>query len=1340
MHEPTFPAPRASGRRTGSETTMNPTIDHDCRLPGGASPRHQKRGVLLLVVLSLLTLFMLLGTTYMVVTSRARATARAFSRAAEAAHSAQSAAGRRFVDEAFMAVARGPATSEDANGNGVLDNDEDQNGNGILDFVGYPIGEDLLGDKYGFASRTATQSNRQVLTGKLSAPLPISGVQGQTQQQPILVLVPVKTPVSLGPEQFIGRVITFTLPDFTWSTRILRVQGTEGQSTAGFVVSLGPVAGCRGATLADLTAAITRAAAATSTDFVVNTREFVADPAAVPPPGMAADTNEPYDSFDTANPFLAQIVPSPPYSPTASTSAIGTALCVRASYQPAPPAAGNQPPVDNDSDGVFDSFWLDFGFPVVRDSAGVACKPRVAVLVVDLDGRLNVNAHGAPSATTALRDASNFIWPSEAPQLPGALSAAQFAALPLGSGYGPPEVRLGDVFLMGSDPAAAGTALDRLLSGTSQAMDPQEPSHPYAGFRRPLVSATNAWGRYGDSGVDPRPGVTGVDDAVSAIQDQQRARTTDGKAARGRSLCNDWRMYTPAATWQADPDDFMAPPDLSGRMKVFADRQAPGEGAVARMRYAKPTVAGARWWQGDTTDDPYEVRLDRRVAADSTFGPDELERVLRMYDWDVTQLPSRLAALLGPEAERLRLLLTTESWDTTVIVGTARKKIEDALAKTTATAWTEVFAPELIGGRKIDINRPVQTAAEKQLLCRQLYTLLWALTGSSDTKSMAQWAVNVVDFRDADSTMTRFAYDKNPADGWTPGTDVVWGVERPDLLIDEALAWQSGAGIDGGVYVTLHHPWSSKALDGNQFAPTKTDTDAPDWADPDAVDPALDATPTQKNMLNLDVRGGGDKDSPVWRLRVGDKIARLDAAPNSQAGTREYWGKPANNNPTANRLVPPDGTVCVFGESKRPTDGTVDVDSAFPTTAQIKIDMRGSSPVNLSPGNAETVTIVLERLADPTQKYASGTNDYLEVDRMDALPVVDRTPDPLTNIPVEPYVKKDRKIDASIAGTFWKRDFDVMPAPPGDPTDPISIDKPKAATRVACMPWLNRPFISAAELALVPIWDSANLLDQYSGFTANGMLDKLQATLNQQPEFLANLFESLTVPSRFAGIATTIDEYPAGQNPFQVSIANCDPGLDKLPINQLTSYREPGRVNVNTVSDQRVWEAAVLRGPRPDGTSTVANAALEWSTSNLGRPAGPSQPSTAKPVMSMLQMLALKGDATSPTMVADTADPGPDPAANPQFQYLTATRLANVATTRSHVFAVWITVGFFQWDEIAKAYITDGTGNPIEVGADTGNSQRHRGFFIFDRSIPVAYETGQDHNVRDAILLRRIIQ
>ena len=45
-----------------------------------------------------------------------------------------------------------------------------------------------------------------------------------------------------------------------------------------------------------------------------------------------------------------------------------------------------------------------------------------------------------------------------------------------------------------------------------------------------------------------------------------------------------------------------------------------------------------------------------------------------------------------------------------------------------------------------------------------------------------------------------------------------------------------------------------------------------------------------------------------------------------------------------------------------------------------------------------------------------------------------------------------------------------------------------------------------------------------------------------------------------------------------------------------------------------------------------------------------------------------------------------------------------------------------------------------EYGSDTGDVTRHRAFYIFDRSIPVGFEQGQDHNVQDAILVERFIE
>ena len=66
---------------------------------------------------------------------------------------------------------------------------------------------------------------------------------------------------------------------------------------------------------------------------------------------------------------------------------------------------------------------------------------------------------------------------------------------------------------------------------------------------------------------------------------------------------------------------------------------------------------------------------------------------------------------------------------------------------------------------------------------------------------LAQWAVNVVDFRDHDNIMTRFQFDTKPFDagGWEPnGQDggVVYGCEMPTLLITETLAFHSRRVVD----------------------------------------------------------------------------------------------------------------------------------------------------------------------------------------------------------------------------------------------------------------------------------------------------------------------------------------------------------------------------------------------------------------------------------------------------------------------------------------------------------------------------------------------------------------
>jgi hypothetical protein len=299
--------------------------------------------------------------------------------------------------------------------------------------------------------------------------------------------------------------------------------------------------------------------------------------------------------------------------------------------------------------------------------------------------------------------------------------------------------------------------------------------------------------------------------------------------------------------------------------------------------------------------------------------------------------------------------------------------------------------------------------------------------------------------------------------------------------------------------------------------------------------------------------------------------------------------------------------------------------------------------------------------------------------------------------------------------------------------------------------WPNRPFVSQYELLMVPASEPGKLsfeLSTHSGDPQANFGDGFPHLLNffyedsssNEPR-LGRLFDYLHVPSRYAGTQTTLRP-----DTFQTNTAGFSP-----PFNQVSQYREPGRVNLNTIYEPSVWEA-ILHGV-PNNSDPTVHPGPPWNSDPTSGLAGlpearggtdttpttvtsPFRAATAGTLntsaMAPVPPLGLRRDTTSDNLLfADV-----NQTASPYFRYQPINRLGNLVTTRSNVYAVWMTLGFFEIRTDSSGNVTGAT----EVGSDTGEQERYRAFYMIDRSIPVGYENGQDHNTEDVFRVQRFIE
>ena len=1505
----------------------------------GSRPR---RGVILLIILSLLTLFMMLGGTYLVMAARARATAKAFATAANGSQSQINAGlAASLVDEAFLLVVRGSTNSA---------------------VVTTTASNSLLGDKYG-TSTTLSGS----LVGNATGSLIVSFTSTLSATQPV--------------EQLNGLVLTFQTPTLTTaSVRVLRAEPITSSSNVKLFIPDGPTLSGVNLTSSAINSSIS---GLTGPHFIINGREFA---------GGSAGPNEPYDAYDSNNDFLANpLAPGtrPSYSVSGTTASRLT--------------------IDNDGDGVLDSAWIDVGLPAFTDATGNAVYPRAAILVTDLDGRLNINVHGSRVAT----DYPASFYPSTFVSNSNALSkvtsstatfntgSTAFSTYPDGLGFGPAETSLEQTTLFpGASVAASATSSwSTLTEGIASSSSSDDPNS-----NRPPPNLGSVEGRYGGTATGSAgvPGKPNVNDPIS-------------------STAQAW-IATEGSAYFTNPGRYGSPPDVRGRMKVFVDDYGQ---PVYYKPYWNGTVSSIT--QDEVVDDPYEINLSRLSprpgwgvnanarngnqnfsyanVADNLFSAADLEAVLRIYDPDSRTLPQRLVALSGTQASDNRLRLTTDSWDSSAMTSTLRDNVSRLITSATAVPMTgtsgyyayDMFAPETLMGHKFDLNRPFHPTdptepydiagvglAERQKYAKHLYSLLYVIAGSgtalsgtstvqrdASAQTLAQWAVNIVDFRDADSVMTGFEYDKNLTNGWTvdgsltdPSTDsdpdraVVWGVERPEILVTENVCWhdrqtddtdtggkgegkvvdEKGADDDfdqqrrpqGAFFFELYSPWDSQlaeydATGGKIMAARRTlgtgTTSSLLRAEPIPVDLAV-ATATSSvvsttNALNrfdsnatLDLSRTAPGGDPVWRvvtLKTGSSLPTVTDPAKTLSGSlwRSFYFKqppaslvrstgsnadlasgsnavafwPAVSATATISLAPQIPKVFGTGSAVSGLTGTaaanvVAMDTIFlsaisgtatatatraatlteplitlgtnasydPYAVLDKQSATGGALLasinddpldNLTYATSGITTqltgpdgnktlfqngrhsnyfiLHLQRLANPLIAWNKDSNPYVTIDTqpIDLLvyntgtgtfPNVSPNYDEPDNTAAKnptfngltqrsysdgesaslsgtaatvslergntqisgttdrdiwsarltttgtidgPRLLSIQSTSRSITGLDSNRALVNVPAPPkskhslGTLAPRFSSGTANPNLPIQPFPWMfwaNRPFTSAAELAFVPTASSFNLLRLHATASGTGS-DKLSTgwfghlprlfepvvygsattTLVAPWDVISgrnattgssnggsspSLWDAVHVASSFGGSYATLS-LTSGSAALQPL------GLDKRPYGQLPTFREAGRVNVNTITGSTTWLAVLGSGtqiPTTSGSFTVFNA----------------------PATSFMDVLQKVVSTSGTTFIDRFTEANRHTDKNSYFRYQSVNRVANNVTIRSNVFAVWVTVGFFDFD-----------GN--EYGSDTGAIQRYRGFYIYDRSIPVGFSPGKDYNVRDGIMLRRII-
>jgi hypothetical protein len=474
-------------------------------------------------------------------------------------------------------------------------------------------------------------------------------------------------------------------------------------------------------------------------------------------------------------------------------------------------------------------------------------------------------------------------------------------------------------------------------------------------------------------------------------------------------------------------------------------------------------------------------------------------------------------------------------------------------------------------------------------------------------------------------------------------------------------------------------------------------------------------------------------------------------------------------------------------------------------------------------------TVFLQRLANPSAPYDPATNPYLTVDWMPIdLTIFDGDDDDTatTVVPFDP----DRAIgNPSTATNFATRQrgdttaaagnnnyFNIWAPVSNDPQNntpagtlayfnynlkdhhslgylnkafqpfitgsAVGYNGDPSTQPFPWLPWFGRPYVNQLELMLVPASNPGRLLSEFKPCTAGTdnytpgsagsapfpqLLNFLQAGNANGMNQFGRILDYVGVPSWFEGT-----EIQANPNLISPNGIPSSPGSHTFfpPYNSISTYREPGRINLNTIYSQDVFNGLMNGNTTPTWANFVSSRGDNYAVMNPAYPSDFNNPFrsggsvywnpsysylTPSPEINATYMRPTTTGSPNPLFQYTSAQPVDNTDRNPFFHYEDLMRLGNLVTTRSNVYSVWITVGYFEVKPkrinpfavpaetvpgIPDLAHPDGYELGQEMGSDTGEIVRHRAFYMIDRTIPVGFQRGQDLNVEKAIILKKYIE